>query len=79
MIVDRFPAMGTQVVAHGDDDAALDEVNTRRVPVETLRSVDPALRTLTNLNRPEDYLQALADAGLEAPPEVLQRLQGDPD
>ena len=52
-----------------------DEVDTRRVPVETLRSVDPELATLTNLNCPEDYLTALAGVGLDAPPEVLRRLQ----
>lgn len=40
-----------------------DEVNTREVPVEELRSVDPQLSTLENLNHPEDYRSALAAAG----------------
>ncbi len=40
-----------------------DEVNTREVPVDELRSVDPQLATLENLNHPEDYLKALAVAG----------------
>jgi molybdopterin-guanine dinucleotide biosynthesis protein A len=51
-----------------------DEVDTRRVAVETLRNVDPQLRSLANLNYPDDYLRALADVGLHAPPEVLRRL-----
>jgi molybdopterin-guanine dinucleotide biosynthesis protein A len=50
-----------------------EETDTRKVPVETLRSVDPELHSLANLNYPRDYLRALADAGLEAPPEVLRR------
>ena len=40
-----------------------DEVNTREVLVDELRSVDPELATLENLNHPEDYLSALATAG----------------
>jgi molybdopterin-guanine dinucleotide biosynthesis protein A len=36
---------------------------TRRVPADDLRSVDPLLATLRNLNRPEDYLAALHEAG----------------
>jgi molybdopterin-guanine dinucleotide biosynthesis protein A len=41
-----------------------DAVPTRRVPVETLREVDPELATLLNLNRREDYVAALASEGL---------------
>jgi molybdopterin-guanine dinucleotide biosynthesis protein A len=44
-----------------------DECDTREVAVDELRSVDPALSTLENLNRPEDYLAALSAAGF-APP-----------
>lgn len=44
-----------------------DEVNTREVPVDELRSVDPQLSTLENLNRPEDYRSALAAAGFAEP------------
>jgi molybdopterin-guanine dinucleotide biosynthesis protein A len=40
-----------------------DEVNTREIPVEQLRSVDPELATLENLNYEADYLAALKSAG----------------
>jgi len=36
---------------------------TREVPVDELRTVDPELRSLMNLNFPEDYRAALAIAG----------------
>lgn len=39
-----------------------DSVRTRRVRPEEM-TADPALRTLRNLNTPEDYQRALADAG----------------
>ena len=39
-------------------------VRTRRVKPEEMTGVDPELRTLRNLNTPEDYRAALADAGL---------------
>lgn len=39
-------------------------VSTKEVPVESLRSCDPDLHSLRNLNRREDYLAALALAGL---------------
>jgi molybdopterin-guanine dinucleotide biosynthesis protein A len=51
-----------------------DEVHTRRVPVEELRSLDPELNTLANLNHPEDYVRALAAEGLTPDPEFLARL-----
>jgi molybdenum cofactor guanylyltransferase len=41
-----------------------DQVATRRVSVDQLRDADPALRSLMNINRPEDYERALRDAGL---------------
>ena len=41
-----------------------DAVRTRRVKAEEMTVVDPELRTLRNLNTPEDYRAALADAGL---------------
>jgi len=40
-----------------------DAVRTRKVRPEEMISADPELRTLRNLNTPEDYAQALADAG----------------
>src|SRR5438034_650269 len=48
-----------------------DRVQTVRVPVEELRSADPQLATLRNLNRPEDYLSALREAGFEPEASVL--------
>ena len=39
-----------------------DAVRTRRVQPEEMTMVDPELRTLRNLNTPEDYRAALADA-----------------
>lgn len=41
-----------------------DAVRTRRVRTEEMALVDPELRTLRNLNTREDYLAALAEAGL---------------
>jgi molybdopterin-guanine dinucleotide biosynthesis protein A len=41
-----------------------DAVRTRRVQPEEMTSVDPELRTLRNLNTREDYVAALAEAGL---------------
>ncbi|MCG8449481.1 MAG: molybdenum cofactor guanylyltransferase [Pirellulales bacterium] len=45
-----------------------DEVNTRKVPVEALRTVDAELASLRNLNTPDDYFQALELAGLPVMP-----------
>jgi molybdenum cofactor guanylyltransferase len=44
-----------------------DAVRTRRVQPEEMTPVDPELKTLRNLNTPEDYRTALADAGLLTP------------
>lgn len=46
-----------------------DEVPTREVSTSELRDVDPELDTLKNLNRYEDYVAALASAGLGVPVE----------
>ena len=43
-----------------------DAVRTRRVKPEEMTAVDPELRTLRNLNTPEDYRAALADAGISS-------------
>lgn len=43
-----------------------DAVRTRRVRPEEMTSADPQLRTLRNLNTPEDYRDALREAGLPA-------------
>lgn len=45
-----------------------DLVATRRVSSQELRDVDPRLDTLKNLNTPEEYQAALAQAGFTAPP-----------
>jgi molybdopterin-guanine dinucleotide biosynthesis protein A len=47
-----------------------DAVVTRRIPIEELRSTDPELHSLRNLNRLDDYLAALHLAGL--PPDAQQ-------
>lgn len=51
-------------------------VATLRVSVDQLRTVDPELHTLANLNLPCDYFTALASAGYEPPPALLQALTG---
>lgn len=45
-----------------------DAVRTRRVKPEEMVAADPELRTLRNLNTREDYLAALAEAGLSERP-----------
>lgn len=40
-----------------------DRVPTREIPVDDLRSVDPQLTTLQNLNCPDEYQAALVAAG----------------
>jgi len=47
---------------------------TRRIPAADLRAADPNLATLRNLNRPEDYLAALAEAGFTPDPAILAAL-----
>jgi len=42
-----------------------DAVRTRKVRPEEMISVDPELRTLRNLNTPEDYSAALIEAGYQ--------------
>src|SRR5262249_14259458 len=41
----------------------VEAVSTRVVSAEEMRLVDPSLQTLRNLNTPEDYAAALAEAG----------------
>ena len=52
-----------------------DRVATCRVPVSELTAVDPRLDTLKNLNRPEDYLAALAEEGFAVEPAILASLE----
>lgn len=44
-----------------------ERVSTRRVPVEELKTADPELQTLANVNCHQDYVRALARAGFAAP------------
>ncbi len=48
----------------------LQRVRTREVPVAMLRATDPALDSLQNVNRPEDYQAALRRAGYVPAAEV---------
>jgi len=41
----------------------LDQLPTRRVSAEELADVDPQLQSLTNVNTPDEYEAALAEAG----------------
>lgn len=43
-----------------------DVAKTREVSTDLLRDADPELRSLRNLNEPQDYLAALAEAGFES-------------
>lgn len=88
-VEDAFPhplaaVYRTSVLPHIEDLLAADQlrpaflfdrVRTRRVPAEALRSADPRLLTLRNLNRPEDYLAALQEAGLQPEPSILAAWQ----
>jgi molybdopterin-guanine dinucleotide biosynthesis protein A len=51
-----------------------ERVRTCRVPVEELRTVDPDLLTLANLNTPADYAATVHRAGWEIPAELLKAL-----
>jgi len=51
-----------------------DQARTLEVPVDELRSVDPDLSTLENLNRPEDYLAAVERAGYQVSEEIRRGL-----
>lgn len=73
----------TTVVPHIEDLLAKDRlrpaflferVKTCRVPVEELKRVDPQLATLRNLNRPEDYREALEQAGFTLDPQIAEKL-----
>ncbi|HEX5472363.1 MAG TPA: molybdenum cofactor guanylyltransferase [Lacipirellulaceae bacterium] len=45
-----------------------DQVPTLEIPVDELRSVDPQLLSLANVNRRKDYMAALVAAGVSASP-----------
>jgi molybdopterin-guanine dinucleotide biosynthesis protein A len=43
-----------------------EQSQTREVAVDELRSADPQLRSLRNVNQPDDYAAALKEAGFES-------------
>jgi molybdopterin-guanine dinucleotide biosynthesis protein A len=49
-------------------------VEVCREPVSRLRSIDPRLQTLANLNHPNDYFSALQQAGFGVPPKIRTAL-----
>jgi len=51
-----------------------ESVPPRELTAAELSAVDPDLSTLVNLNRPEDYLAALATAGFSPDPAILRAL-----
>jgi len=51
-----------------------ERVATCRVPVDDLRGVDSRLDTLRNLNHPDEYLAALAEAGFAPDPAIARAL-----
>jgi molybdopterin-guanine dinucleotide biosynthesis protein A len=52
----------------------LEIADTREITADELTDVDPRLLSLMNLNRPGDYLAALAEAGFEPLPGICDRL-----
>lgn len=52
----------------------LQQVTTRRIPVDQLRGSDPELLTLRNVNDPGEYVETLRVARIEPDPQVLARL-----
>lgn len=52
--------------------------NACRVDPEWLRTFDPHLESLTNLNRPGDYLELLKKTGQTCPPELLAQWNVEP-
>lgn len=66
--VEVFPKVQSLVAAGERRPRALfDLCNTRQIPVDQLRNVDPELQSLVNLNSPEDYRQALLKHSLPIP------------
>ncbi|NIP85891.1 MAG: NTP transferase domain-containing protein [Planctomycetales bacterium] len=55
-----------------------DLADTLRVAPAAWSDVDPQGATLQNLNRPEDYLQAMEQAGFEVPPDIARQLAQPP-
>jgi len=52
----------------------IQESKSLQIPADQLREVDPSLSSLSNLNKPSDYLSALKQAGFQVPEEISSRL-----
>ena len=57
----------------------IEQSDTIRIPDDQLKSVDPELLTLQNINQPADYLAALESSGLTAPPDIIAKLNRESD
>ena len=57
----------------------IEQSDTIRIPVDQLKTVDPDLLTLQNINQPADYLAALESSGLTAPPDIIAKLVNSED
>lgn len=55
----------------------MEMLRTRIIPPDDLRDLDPDFGTLRNLNTPDDYHRALADAGLEDASSLIPPPGGD--
>jgi molybdopterin-guanine dinucleotide biosynthesis protein A len=53
----------------------LHSVDTRAIDPQELTEADPTLQSFRNLNTPDDYLAALAEAGFEPSPDILAAWQ----
>ena len=49
-------------------------ISTNRVPIQELRNIDPELRSLLNVNTPNDYARALELAGMPTEPSLKVQL-----
>lgn len=47
----------------------------RQIPVDSIRSMDPDLESLTNINSPEDYRQLADKLGFDIPEELMEQLR----
>ncbi len=56
--IDRLLSTGARPLS------LFDLVPARRIEAAELHDIDPSLQTLRNINTPDEYIQALADAGL---------------
>lgn len=55
--------------------ALLSAINVKELSVDVLRTIDPDLDSLRNVNHANDYFEALHTQGLVAPAEIVRRLQ----